>query len=79
MPKVWDRREVKLGDIMNIGERNKLEEIKKKDEQQLKKELREECLAVAFVMISEGKTRQADEAIRVYKRLEDEPTTKSKC
>jgi len=63
---------------MNIGERNKLEEFKKKDEATLKKELREQCLAVAYVMMTEGKTRQADEAIRVYKRLEDESTTEKK-
>jgi len=56
---------------MNIGEKEKLENIKKKPEEQLKKELRTECLAVAYVMITEGKTRQADEAIRVYKRLEE--------
>jgi len=56
---------------MNIGEKEALEQIKKKDEKQLKKELKEECLAVAMVMMREGKTRQADEAIRVYKRLEE--------
>lgn len=58
--------------MLTIGERDKLEEFKKKDEKQLKKEIREECLAVAYVMISEGKTREADEAIRVYKRLKDD-------
>jgi len=56
---------------MNIGEKEALEQVKKKDEKQLKKELKEECLAVAMVMMKEGKTRQADEAIRVYKRLEE--------
>jgi len=56
---------------MNIGEKEALEQVKKKDEKQLKKELKEECLAVAMVMMRECKTRQADEAIRVYKRLEE--------
>jgi len=57
--------------MMNIGERNQLEEVKKKDEKTLKKELKEECLAVALVMMKNGETRKADEAIRVYKRLEE--------
>ena len=56
---------------LNLGEKQKLEEVKKKTESQLKKEVRTECLAIAYVMITEGKTRQADEAIRVYKRLEE--------
>jgi len=63
---------------MNIGERNKLAEFKKKNEQQLKKELREECLAVAFVMMTEGETRKADEAIRVYNKLEENKNGKKK-
>ena len=57
--------------VLTIGEKDKLEQFKEKDEPQLKKEIRKECLAVAYVMISEGKTREADEAVRVYKRLEE--------
>ena len=57
---------------LNIGQKNKLESFKEKSENQLVRDLRVECLAVAYVMISEGETRKADEAIRVYKRLEEE-------
>lgn len=63
--------DLKVGLNMNIGEKTKLEEFKEKNETTLKKELRKQCLAVAYVMMTEGKTRQADEAIRVYKRLEE--------
>ena len=56
---------------MNIGQKEKLKEFMMLDKDKLKEELSKECLAVAYVMITEGKTRQADEAIRVYKRLQD--------
>ena len=63
---------------LNIGEKNKLDKIKKKKDEQIKKEIRTECLAIAYVMISEGETRKADEAIRVYKRLEENNKWKKK-
>jgi len=57
---------------MNLGEKAQLKEIKEKSDDELKKELLTECLAVALLMIKNGKTREADEAIRVYKRLKEE-------
>jgi len=57
---------------MNLGEKEQLEEIKKKSDEELKNELLTECLAVALLMIKNGKTREADEAIRVYRRLKEE-------
>ena len=56
---------------MNLGEKEQLENIKKKNDVELKKELLTECLVVALLMIKNGKTRQADEAVRVYKRLKE--------
>jgi len=57
---------------MNLGEKEQLEKIKKKSDAELKKELLTECLAVALLMLKNGKTRQADEAVRVYKRLKED-------
>jgi len=57
---------------MNLGEKEQLKNIKKKSDDELKKELLTECLAVALMMIKNGKTREADEAIRVYRRLKEE-------
>ena len=54
---------------LNVGQQNRVKEIKEKDENQLKTELRKECLVMALVMIKDGETRKADEAIRVYKTL----------
>jgi len=57
---------------MNIGEREELKKIKKKSETQIKKAILKECLAVTLLMIQQGQTRKADEAIRVYKKLKEE-------
>lgn len=57
---------------MNIGEKEELKKIRKKSEKQLKKDISKECLAVALLMIKNGETRKADEAVRVYKRLKEE-------
>lgn len=57
---------------LNIGQKNQIKEIKEKDENQLKTELRKECLVIALIMIRDGETRKADEAIRVYKTLVNE-------
>ena len=57
---------------MNLGEKEQLKEIKEKSDTELKAELLTECLAVALLMIQNGETRKADEAVRVYKRLKEE-------
>jgi len=57
---------------MNLGEKEQLKEIKEKSDDELKTELLTECLAVALLMIKNGETRKADEAIRVYRRLKEE-------
>jgi len=63
---------------MNIGEKEIIKKARKKSEKKLKEQVRKECLLVTLAMIKEGKTRQADEAIRVYKRLEEEKNGKKK-
>lgn len=57
---------------MNIGEKEQLKNIKMKSENELKKELTKECLVIALLMMQNGETRKADEAVRVYKRLKEE-------
>jgi len=54
---------------LNIGEKELLKKARKKKLGTLKANIKKECLAIAYVMISNGNTRKADEAIRVYKRL----------
>jgi hypothetical protein len=56
---------------MNIGEKDTINKARSKGEKQLKKAIRKECLLVAYAMIKDGQTREADEAVRVYKRLEE--------
>jgi len=55
-----------------IGEKEIIKQYRKKGERQLRNAIRKECLLVCLAMVKEGKTRQADEAVRVYKRLEEE-------
>ena len=59
---------------LSIGEKDELKKAKKKKLETLKANIKKECLAIAYVMISNGETRKADEAIRVYKRLIEDDT-----
>jgi len=59
---------------LSIGEKDELKKARKKKLGTLKSNIKKECLAIAFVMISNGETRKADEAIRVYKRLIEDDT-----
>ena len=56
---------------MNIGEKEVLNRIKRKGEKELKKNIRRKSLLLAYVMLEQGNTRKAGEAIRVYKKLEE--------
>ena len=56
---------------MNLGQKEKVEKFNKMDEKEIRESIKKESLVIAYVMITEGKTRQADEAIGIYKKLED--------
>jgi hypothetical protein len=52
-----------------IGEKKHRKEIQKLSDKSMKNKIKKECLVNTYCYLKEGKTRQADEAVRVYKRL----------
>ncbi len=57
---------------LTIGEKKHRTEVSRLGEDKIKVKIRKECLINAYCFMKEGKTRQSDEAVRVYKRLEKE-------
>ena len=55
---------------MNIGEKSELKKLEKYKAKYLIAKIKKQCLVTASFMLSQGETRKADEAIRIYKVLE---------
>ena len=55
---------------MNLGQQETLKKLDKYKPPYLLTKIKKQCLVTASFMLSEGETRKADEAIRIYKVLE---------
>lgn len=56
---------------MNGTREELMQESREKDKDQLRKEIEKEALVVALVSLHRGETRKAEEAMRVWLRVQD--------
>ena len=54
---------------MNIGQKDKLATYTKKSEQTLKNALKKKALSTSLLLLEEGKTYEAEQALRMYRAL----------
>jgi len=55
--------------MLTLADKNVLREIEDMSDELLIEKMKRRCLRLAYVMLLNGNTRKADEAIRVYKRV----------